>query len=93
MSPVCSTYCTLMAADCTGANAQFPGADQATQNANCTNTCFNMPAWSCGSPGDTTGNTLFCRYTQVLAARMSVDAGASPGPDCLQAGPNSTVCR
>ncbi|HMC95427.1 MAG TPA: hypothetical protein VKO16_11720, partial [Polyangia bacterium] len=86
-------YCTLMAADCTGSNVQFPGADEATQNVNCINTCFNMPVWSCGSSTDTTGNTLFCRYKQVLEARMSVEAGTSPATYCLGAGPSSTVCR
>jgi hypothetical protein len=93
MSQVCSGYCTLMGADCTGANAQFQGADQLAQNNNCINTCFTMPAWSCGSSTDTTGNTLFCRYNQVLAAHMSVAAGTSPATYCLGAGPSSTVCR
>src|SRR5882672_11235806 len=47
----CATYCTHLAADCTGTNAQI-------SMANCMGTCATIPP---GAATDTSGNTLGCR--------------------------------
>ena len=47
----CNTYCTHLAADCTGTNAQI-------SMANCMGTCAAFPL---GTQADQSGNTLGCR--------------------------------
>lgn len=47
----CNTYCTHLAADCTGANAQL-------NPTNCMGTCMAYPP---GTQADMSGNTLGCR--------------------------------
>ena len=75
----CSAYCSDLAANCVGANAQFASDDA------CLTAC-TAPSWSCGSPGDQTGNTVLCRDGHAVAAETS------PATECAQAGPNSATC-
>jgi hypothetical protein len=79
LSEICDAYCGAVTATCTGGNAQF-----ATMQ-DCLTAC-NLPTWSCGEPGDMTGNTVFCRLENVGLA------GADPTA-CAGTGPNSSVCR
>jgi hypothetical protein len=76
----CSAYCSLLSANCTAANAQF-ASDQA-----CLDMC-TQPTWSCGAPGDRTGNSVFCRSS------YAADAMTSPATSCPNAGPSSDSCR
>jgi hypothetical protein len=92
MDLICSSYCSFLRSACKDNDSQFPGADQAARDDACTLACYTTPTWSCGSPSDMTGNTLYCRYNRAKAARSSIDAGVSPSVQCQQAGPQSTVC-
>src|SRR5258708_4766198 len=76
---VCSAYCSRVTAFCPGQFVDF-GA--------CADAC-NAPTWSCGKPGDTSGDTLYCRITHAIAAMKM----PSTAPDeCPQAAPDSTTC-
>ena len=70
----CNTYCTHLAADCTGANAQI-------SMANCMGTCMVFPP---GAQADTSGHTLGCRnyHLQNIEVRQG-----SPEVHCPHAGP------
>jgi hypothetical protein len=70
----CATYCTHLAADCTGANAQISAA-------NCMGTCAAFPP---GAATDTSGNTLGCRnyHLQNIEVRQM-----SAATHCPHAGP------
>src|SRR5688572_10176169 len=71
-TPSCSTYCTTIATNCSGANLQYGMATD------CTNTCGHFPV---GTAADTSGNTLGCRsYHAMMAA-------GDPGLHCKHAGP------
>jgi hypothetical protein len=79
---LCTTYCQGIAAVCMGANAQYASADE------CRATC-NGTTWACGNPGETTGNSLFCRVFHLALAGV---AGV-PAMECPNAGPTSPTCR
>ena len=78
---LCSNYCQGLSTICTGANAQFPSVQA------CLAAC-NGPDWACGTLGQTTGNTLFCRISHLALA-----IAAAPALECPNAGPTSAVCR
>jgi hypothetical protein len=78
---LCSTYCQGITTLCTGANAQFPSAEA------CLAAC-SAPTWPCGSLGDTSGDTLFCRVSQ-----LGFVISAGPAAGCPNAGPASPACR
>jgi hypothetical protein len=68
----CPSYCALMKANCTGANAQY------TADSECLNACAQVPV---GMVTDKMGNTLGCHlYHAELAA-------TAPNPHCWHAGP------
>ena len=78
---LCTTYCQGIAKVCTGGNAQYPTADA------CLAAC-RAPAWACGNPGETTGNSLFCRLAHMALA------GVGPAAmECPRAGPGSAACQ
>jgi hypothetical protein len=77
---VCANYCQAITFFCTGASAQFPSA------AACLEAC-NAPVWACGMLGQPTGNSLFCRISQLAGAITAAPIA------CPNAGPNSAVCR
>jgi hypothetical protein len=77
---VCANYCQAITFFCTGASAQFPSA------AACLEAC-NAPTWACGMLGQPTGNSLFCRISQLAGAITAAPIA------CPNAGPNSAVCR
>ena len=69
----CEDYCDLIAAHCSGAEAQYP--DRPT----CLATCAAMDK---GDPATHTGNTIACRTFQAAAAELDpagTCAGAGPG--------------
>jgi hypothetical protein len=68
----CMTYCTAVAANCTGGNAQYQNT------AECLAACAFFPV---GTASDTTGDTLGCR-TYHAGLAMS-----APVPHCWHAGP------
>ena len=78
---LCSNYCQGLSTICTGANAQFPSVQA------CLLAC-NGPAWACGTLGQTTGNTLFCRIGHLALA-----IAAAPAAECPNAGPTSAACQ
>jgi hypothetical protein len=78
---LCATYCDGMTRICTGANAQYASAAQ------CRTAC-NATTWACGDPGDTMGNSLFCRLAHMALAGVGVAA-----MECPNAGPNSPTCQ
>lgn len=72
---LCDQYCSAMAADCSGKDAQYIDADA------CHQACRLFPA---GTPGDTEGNTLDCRLTYANKAhseRYTYCTWAGPGGD------------
>jgi hypothetical protein len=71
-APNCTTYCSAVMSECTGANAQYGSTDA------CVNACANIPL---GTAADTTGNTVGCR---TYHARL---AATAPNPHCWHAGP------
>jgi MYXO-CTERM domain-containing protein len=77
----CASYCAAVTANCTGANAQYAGADA---NAQCLATCAHFAP---GSGGEMTGATLACRE---YWAGQSV---ANASDNCPKAGPaGATTC-
>jgi hypothetical protein len=70
----CNTYCTHLAVDCTGANAQISAA-------NCMGTCMQFPP---GTQADVSGHTLGCRnyHLQNIELRQG-----PPAIHCSHAGP------
>ncbi len=68
----CTTYCTDIMANCTGADAQFP--DMTT----CMNVCAD---YTVGTNEDKDVNTLGCRVVQAAAAAKK------KGASCAAAGP------
>jgi hypothetical protein len=80
---LCTTYCDGVARVCTGANALFRGAEEC--RAACTGPASS---WACGNPGETTGNSLFCRLTHLTLAGVG-----SAAQECPNAGPSSPACQ
>jgi hypothetical protein len=78
---LCITYCDGMGRFCTRANAQYGGDEE------CRAAC-NAPTWACGNPGETTGDSLFCRVAHMALAGVGVAA-----TECPNAGRNSPTCR
>jgi hypothetical protein len=64
----CPTYCSTIAANCTGIYAQYAGGSDADITAHCMGTCAKFAG---GMLGDTSGNTLGCRLFHAGAARFS----------------------
>jgi hypothetical protein len=73
----CPTYCTQIAATCTGANAQYAAAPAA----NCAATCAKFPV---GAATDTSGNTLGCRLYHIQNITVR---GQAADTHCNHAGP------
>jgi hypothetical protein len=80
---LCATYCGGITAYCAGPSAQF--ASEADCLAACT-----RPTWSCGAPGQTTGDTVFCRATHL---GFAIALPPSAPAECSNAGPDSPTCR
>ena len=78
---LCTGYCAGVSNVCTGGFAQFPS------EAACQATCAT---WACGTPGETTGDTFFCRATHLA---MVVAGLVSTLPECVNAGPTSPACQ
>jgi hypothetical protein len=78
---LCATYCDGIGRFCTRGDTQYRNGDE------CRAAC-NGPAWTCGNPGETTGNSLFCRLAHMALA--GVGAAAT---ECPNAGPSSPTCR
>jgi hypothetical protein len=78
---LCTTYCDGMTRFCTGSNSQYRSADE------CRAACAGT-AWACGSSGETTGNSLFCRL-----AHMALAGVGSASAECPNAGPRSVTCQ
>jgi hypothetical protein len=76
----CSAYCSNVTRYCVGSDTQFPSAEA------CQAAC-NRPTWSCGTPGEDSGDTVFCRNS--YAGRAMTD----PTTNCPEAGPNSDKCQ
>ena len=76
---LCSGYCNDVSHACPGLFADFDA---------CAALC-TAPTWSCGTFGDTSGNTLQCRITYGRQAATSSDAAATA---CPKASPNSPAC-
>jgi hypothetical protein len=80
---LCTTYCQGMATLCTGANRQFDTVDQ------CRAACDGpRSTWGCGTEGETSGNSLFCRLAHMVLAGVGAAA-----VECPNAGPASAGCR
>jgi len=71
----CAAYCTEIAADCTGDNAQYKAGDNS-----CAESCKAFPT---GTAADTSGNTLGCR---LYHAKNAMTTGM-PATHCPHAGP------
>ncbi len=69
----CTSYCTRVTANCTGANAQYDSVNT------CMGTCAHLPM---GALADTSGNTLGCRIYHAGNAAMD------PATHCVHAGPS-----
>jgi hypothetical protein len=80
----CGALCNALDNNCTAADGNLQFSDFDT----CVNLCL-APTWSCGGPGDQTGNTVFCRQSHAAAAATAADKAA----ECRNAGPNSTACH
>jgi len=73
----CPTYCSAIAAACTGDNAQY---STATTSMNCAATCALFPK---GTAADTSGDTLGCRLYHIQNVTKTGDAATH----CPHAGP------
>jgi hypothetical protein len=80
LAPDCTTYCTDIVANCTGANAQYGGSSPSDVIERCMATCGHLPA---GVLSDLSGNTIGCRSNQSNSAQQT----AMPSLHCPQAGP------
>lgn len=76
----CNSYCTAIAANCTGTNAQYGGANAVDATAHCMATCAQFTP---GALSDTSGNTLGCRIYHANNAKVS----GMPAMYCPHAGP------
>lgn len=76
---LCDEYCADVLAACTGANQVYP------DDAACRTACATFP--NTGSEGDATGDTIQCRITHVLMAKMD------PATHCAHVGAASPVCQ
>jgi hypothetical protein len=72
IAATCTTYCTTIQTNCTGANAQWSSAGA------CQNACLALPA---GMTSDTTGGTMGCRAYHATAAATAAAV------HCTHAGP------
>ncbi len=78
---LCDLYCNAITSNCTGANQQY--ADLAS----CEQTCKTGAKWPAGQVGDTSGDSLACRYTQANSAALA------PATFCTAAGPaGGNIC-
>jgi hypothetical protein len=78
---LCDLYCNAVTSNCVGANQQY--ADLAT----CEQTCKANAKWPVGQVGDSSGDSLACRYTQANSAALA------PATFCAAAGPTGgNVC-
>jgi hypothetical protein len=75
-------YCNSINFDCKGSNSQFASYEI------CYAACV-LPTWSCGTPTDTSGNTIWCRINHVYAAE---DHPSTAAVECPLGGPTSTGC-
>lgn len=78
----CDGYCSLAAKVCGDDNALFPS------DADCAEACATVPPK--GQPGDTTGDSIQCRVTQLVqgfAAPETHCPDAAPGVDAAAPGP------
>lgn len=76
----CNSYCTTIAANCTGLNAQYGGANAVDATAHCMATCAKFTP---GALSDMSGNTLGCRIYHANNAKVT----GMLGIHCPHAGP------
>jgi hypothetical protein len=72
---LCDLYCAAITSNCVGGYQQY--LDIAT----CQATCNTNAAWAYGQVGDTSGDSVACRYTQANSAAIA------PASFCGAAGP------
>jgi hypothetical protein len=83
MDTTCPTYCTQVAAVCTGTAAQYPTTDM---NVTCLHMCGAMEA---GAPGVGGSNTVACRNLSISNAK---DDPANLYVDCVNGGVSAANC-
>ncbi len=83
LETLCLAYCRGITSFCTGLSAQYASENE------CLLTC-NRPTWACGAPGQTAGDTLFCRATHLALLVAEPDLILV---ECPNAGPASPACR
>ncbi len=81
----CDSYCSTIQQNCSGANAQYGGADSAAALQSCKQTCASFSPGT--SVNETSGNTLGCRIHYAVAASNPAQAPT----DCIHAGPAGDV--
>lgn len=81
---LCDVYCQLAKQNCTGSNALYTGA---TADTDCQTACGKFD--TSGNPGDTTGNTLYCRLYHLSVAGESSALATQHCPHGLT---SSAVC-
>ena len=75
---LCATYCDAVLADCTGDFSVYASRDT------CMGVCNQLRlAGKTGTPGDQSGNTVYCRLTQATSAKST----GEPTDYCFAAGP------
>lgn len=79
----CASYCASMQSNCTGGNAQYPGAGATAVMQSCLIACSSFPV---GEATDVSGNTLGCRIHFAMAAPSESNAQGTAS-DCTAAGP------
>jgi hypothetical protein len=77
----CPTYCSTIAANCTGLNAQYGGTSAADVTAHCMSTCA-AEFKTLGAVTDTTGATLGCHIYHA-----GTPSKTTPTTHCVHAGP------
>jgi hypothetical protein len=87
LANVCSMYCSALAIACKngdgGSNSQFASYQA------CSDAC-TAPTWSCGTPDDMAGNSVWCRTNFAFDIE---DDPTQASTKCSLAGPNSSACR
>jgi hypothetical protein len=75
--PSCDEYCKSMMTSCTGTLGDDAGTAQYASTEGCLNLCGAIGG---GSPGDTTGDSIYCRLSHAAAAKTD------PRTQCAKAG-------
>ncbi len=83
----CANYCSIIEASCTGVSPQAAADKQYASNAECLTACA---AFTPGTPGATTGNTLACRIYHATVAGSAPQPG-NADTHCAHAGKTPTA--